>query len=267
MIADVDRRIRAHPMHRVRTELDGLAEMLRFVLSPNGQELVALLRRASTDPETFISLAPAQQYSGGALRFRADLARHLHNYLASAYSLRERAGEAIEGRERHAPMNEDGLRQEWNRRASEFENDPGMAFVMGLRTYVQHYGQLPIGHRLHVNVVESTAESELTITMSELEAPVRWSTAAKAFIAANGVVDIRALMEEHLTRAIALHRWLIVQLIEDSIAMLDEYNDLIAERVAIQFGVDIETARGLVKPPVARILRESDEADRESGSA
>lgn len=265
LIADVDRRIKAHPMHRIRIELDGLVEVLRFVLSPNGQELVALLTRASTDPDTFLTLTPAQQYSSGALRFRADLARHLHNYLASVYTLHEQAGEVVESRERHTAKSVDALRDEWLRRASEFDNDSRMAFVMGLRAYVQHYGQLPIGHRLHVNVAESTGESELTITMLELDAPVRWNAAARTFIGSTATVDIRPLLVEHLDRTIALNRWLIEQLILDSSSMLDEYNELIAERASYQFDVDLETARGLVEPPVTRIRRESDEAVPDTG--
>lgn len=259
-ITDVDRRIKAHPMHRIRIELDGLVEVLRFVLSPNGQELLELLTRASTNPETFLSLTPAQQFSPAALRFRADLARQLHNYLASVYTLYAQAMEVVHSTDQNAASNVDEWHNEWNRRAGEFDNDPRMAFVMGLRAYVQHLGQLPIGHRLHVNVVESSGESELTITMSELDAPVRWTTAAKVFIDATEMVDIRPLFVEHLSRTVALYRWLIKQLIVDSSSMIDEYNELIAERASVQFGVDLETARGLVEPPVTRIRRESDEA-------
>lgn len=258
-IADVDRRIKAHPMHRIRIALDSLVEVLRFVLAPNGQALLELLERASTDPETFLSLTPAQQFSPAALRFRADLARQLHNYLASVYTLHAQAREVVQSRDRNADGNADELRDEWSRRAGEFDNDPPIAFVMGLRAYVQHYGQLPIGHRLHVNVVESSGESELTITMSELDAPVRWTAAARIYIGATEMVDIRSLFADHLSRTVDLYRWLIEQLIVDSSLLLDEYNELIAERASVQFGVHLETARGLVEPPVTRIRRESDE--------
>ncbi|NNN02858.1 MAG: hypothetical protein HKL87_02525 [Acidimicrobiaceae bacterium] len=262
-IADVDRRIKAHPMHRIRIQLDSLVEVLRFVLSPNGQDLLELLTRASTDPETFLSLTAAQQFSPAALRFRAGLSRQLHNYLASAYTLHAQAKEVMQSRDRASDADE--LRDEWNRRAGQFDKDPPMAFVMGLRAYVQHYGQLPVGHRLHVNVAESSGESELTITVSELDAPVRWNSAARAFINSTEMVDIRPLFAEHLDRTAALYRWLIEQIIVDSNSMLDEYNELIAERATFQFGVDLETARTLVEPPVTRIRRESEEAVSNSG--
>lgn len=258
-IADVDRRIKAHAMHQIRIELGGLVEVLRFVLTPNGQELLALLTRASVDPETFLSLTPSQQYSQAAIAFRANLARQLHNYLASAYTLHAQANEVVKSRGKSAEGSGDELRDEWNRRAGEFDNDPRMAFVMGLRAYVQHLGQLPIGHRLHVNIVESSGESELTITMSELEAPVRWTPAARSFIDSTATVDIRSLFEEHLSRTIDHYRWLIDQLIVNSSSMLDEYNELIAERASFQFGVDLETARGLVEPPPMHIRRNSEE--------
>jgi hypothetical protein len=252
MMKDVDARIRAHPMHRRRVELDGIVAMLRSVLSPNGEDLVSLLRRASTDPETFISLAAAQQFSPVAMDFRASLARHLHNYLASAYTLQEQADAIMKSRRQLTTDGEDELDVEWQRRTTEMDEDPGMAFIMGLRAYVQHYGQLPVGNRLHVDMGRSTAESELTITMSELEAPVRWKKAARTFIADNASVDIRELIQEHLRRTIELHRWLIDRLIEDSSSILDEYNELIAERASIQFDVDLDEARKIVEPPVPR---------------
>lgn len=170
------------------------------------------------------------------------LTRYLHNYLASAASLRDHVRRLMV--DRTGP-----IADEYQRRKAEVLQRPGVPFVFDLRNFALHRKLPFFTHTLSMTNVNKPAQkmkSEVQLNVVELLEWDGWSLAARTYLCALGkgeAVTLRPVIKLHAELVLGLNVWLLRELANANRAAIDEVNELVIARNAILTGGDIEAAR------------------------
>jgi hypothetical protein len=241
-LRDAQRAIPAHPGYQEHLKLQALERSIADVFIPNRDLLLSLLEGASTRWELAFELIQNVRTPLVRDRFYSMLTRYLHNYLASAASLRDHVRYLMDGRE--GPITE-----EFERRKREVLKHPEVPFVFDLRNFALHRKVPFFAHTLsmtNVNKPDQKMESEVQLNVVELLEWEGWSSAAEAYLRGLGegeAVSLRPVMRLHADLVLGLNVWLLRELGEANAGSLDEVNELVVAGNAILAGGDMEEAR------------------------
>lgn len=243
-LGDVRRAIAAHPGYQEYVKLQALERSIADVFIPNRDLLLSLLEGATTKWELAFELIQNVRASAVRDRFYSMLTRYLHNYLASAASLRDHVRYLMGGR--GGPISE-----EFERRKVEVLQHPEVPFVFDLRNFALHRKLPFFAHTLsmtNVNKPDQKMESEVQLNVAELLEWDGWSPTAGRYLRELGkdeAVSVRPVMRLHAELVLGLNVWLHQELGEANASALDEVNELVVSGNAILTGGDLEEARRL----------------------
>jgi hypothetical protein len=243
-LRDAQRKIGSHPGYKEHLELQALERSIADVFIPNRDELLSLLEAASTDWRLAFDLIQNVHEPTVRDQFHARLTRHLHNYLASATSLRDHVRRLMVDRA-------GSLADEFQRRKEEMLRNPEVPFVFDLRNFTLHRKLPFFAHTLsmiNVNQPDQKMESEVQLNVVELLVWDGWSAAARAYLRDLGegaAVTLRPVIKQHADLVLDLNVWLLRELASANEGALDEVNELIVAANAILTGGDVEEARRL----------------------
>jgi uncharacterized protein YbgA (DUF1722 family) len=239
-LREAGRRIAEHPGYREYLDLDALGRSIAAVFAPNRDEVLSLIAAGSTDWRLAFELVQNVHEPKVREHFHALLTRHLHNYLASATSVREHTSRLMRGRT--GPIAE-----EFERRKQEASQHPELSFGFGLRNYTSHR-KLPLfAHTLswtNANQPDQKIESEVELNVAELLEWEKWSAADRAYLKGLGdAVTLRPVIKRHAELVLGLNAWLLSELASANASNLAEVNELVVARNAILTAGDLEAAR------------------------
>lgn len=130
---------------------------------------------------------------------------YLHNYVASALSLRDHSRNVYEGRGRLSQLIQPfpGYKE---RVEKEFKHDPLAQFVERLRVYCQHYSAPSIDVLMTISGGRSVRK--ILLPLDKLLAFNGWGEQAKAYLdTVAGDVDIQQVTTIYHDRVMAFHQW------------------------------------------------------------
>ena len=166
--------------------------------------------------------------------FLIELARHLHNYVAAAYSFSEHVS-ALEAKV---------VSETFHTRLKEKIEQAGRAeigrFFQDLRNYIQHRAPAPIMSELHIKEMPGflpvETQQRLYMDKNQLLLWDGWKTPSRSFIEKHeGDILLRETARHYLDLLVDLWQWLwkeIRELNEESFQRLDE----LAEEAAKLYG-------------------------------
>jgi hypothetical protein len=221
---------------------------LEEVLIPNARHLSDLLAASATSFELAMELVQNVRRSVVAEQFRAQLAQHLHNYTAAAYTLSEHLKTIMNVRRKRSKRIADPLAAPLAAKKAELLSSPEVEFAVQLRGFIQHVAHVPVTTSLSVdgvNTHERSFKSEIRLDARELQRGRRWEGEAQAFLAHREWVELRPVVDTYTSKLAVLYRWFIQQLIEEAEPLRGEHDQLIVEFNALLTGTDLEVARAL----------------------
>jgi len=130
---------------------------------------------------------------------------YLHNYVASALSLRDHSRNVYEGRGRLSQLIQPfpGYQE---RVAKEFKHDPLTCFVERLRVYCQHYSAPSIGVLMTYSGGRMVRKVQLPL--ESLLAFNDWGEKAKAYLSTlEGDIDLQQVVTIYHEKVMTFHRW------------------------------------------------------------
>jgi hypothetical protein len=136
--------------------------------------------------------------------FQREVARLLHNFVASAMSLVDHTRvlyrDLYEANGRFPEYKEEVKKR--------FEINPLASFVVCLRQYCQHYKPPPILSQMRWSQESPVFDSRLTLGKGNLEEFSGWKSPAKEFLAKQGdSIDLLDLVDRYYTLVMDFYRW------------------------------------------------------------
>lgn len=218
--AELMQRIRASEGERVFWRIEALAATL-FVFGENRLELVKRLRQVENpgNRARFFSMRNRE-----TLRlFQLDIMRLMHNFLASAFTLKDHsnvlARELLSGQ---------SFNREYQQKVVELFSDCTLArFVQGLRNWMTHKGLLPVVVRLSATGENGGPASSVVLRIDDLKAWNGWHSRAREHLA-NMTSDPRLydLVEGYSGLVQQFHGWFEKRLLEVHATALQELREL-----------------------------------------
>jgi len=218
--AELMRRIRASEGERVFWRMEALAATL-FVFGENRLGLVKRLTQveAPGNRAQFFSMRKRE-----TLRlFQMDIMRLMHNFLASAFTLKEHsnvlARELLSGQ---------SLNREYQQEVAELFADSALAgLVQGLRNWMLHKGLLPVVVRLSATGENGEPVSSVVLRIDALKSWDGWNSRARQHLA-NLTSDPRLcdLVDSYSGLVQQFHCWLERRLLEVHTTALLESHEL-----------------------------------------
>lgn len=235
-LAEIQRRIEAHPGYREYRACEELARTINAVFVPNLNELFTLLTQPTRDQTLAIELFQNVRRPDVREAFQAQVTQRLHNYVAGSATLIDHARNLMRART-------GGIADEFNRRKAEVAATPEVAFIRDLRNYVLHQANPFLGHTVRIMGADGPIVGELELSGSNLLAWSRWKSAAREFIKAQpDSFALRPIVHQHGALMVTLHNWLQNQLATANAAALEDANSLVVERNAVLGGLDLARA-------------------------
>lgn len=253
-LSAAQQRIVQHHGYIEKQLIDGLAITIYAVLTPNRNDLLALLDRAATDVNLAVELFQNTRRPLVRRSFEGAVLRELHNYVASAVTVVDHARRVLRGRT-------GATVDEFARRKTEMNASGLVPFVHCLRSFVLHR-QLPfLGHEVRLQPQPGVlATSDLRLSVEELMGWDGWTAPAKAFLATQQeAIPLRPVIVDHAELLMGLNLWLYEQLAAANESALDEVNELVTERNAILARTTIDEAHRVTA--VWTAMRESPTPD------
>jgi hypothetical protein len=188
---------------RTRADLAGLARSYRLFLG-NDRELQSFLTAHEQPPAVLELWAPRNRVAFEG--FLDEVDRLLHNYLASALSLREHTR-----RVRRKYAQAAGLEEAYDEHVRQsFLDDPACSFVQGLRNYCLHF-RLPIARGQlsgEVTAGEWSMWDSVNLLKSDLLAWENWGPPAKAYLhSAPDKIDLKDVVRQYTAAVTTFHTW------------------------------------------------------------
>jgi hypothetical protein len=240
-LAAAEQRLADHPSLREFNECTAFGGTITDVFIPNAQELRALLDAAATDWRLALELIQNVHEPVVREKFRADLRRALHNYLASVMTMVEHSRRLVRGRI-------DQVAEEYADRKATLLQHGEIAFVQDLRNFTMHRRLPFFAHSVaivDVNKPTQAMTSEVELSVGELLESDKWTAQSRAFIEGyESGLPLRSVIATHFDLVYEFNAWLHDALI--ATVDLVELNELVVERNAILTG-DIESARRLTE--------------------
>jgi hypothetical protein len=176
------------------------------ILQMNGLELIETVRRMS-DPEDITSPL-IQRSRDGRDQAHRELSRHFHNFLAAAMTLVDHTRVLMKEHYSGTPVQRDYQAKV----DAEIGSAPVVKFVHDLRNYMLHRG-LPGTVRFTEFGPDEDGEMALTVGVRLPTAGLQnwsgWTAKARGYLERAGEdLDIKAFVEDYLTRIADLHGWL-----------------------------------------------------------
>jgi hypothetical protein len=201
-------------------EMNALARTLK-VFYGNARELRRALGKLDDPPVDVQILALTDKE--GFERFLDEVDRLLHNFVASAISLRDHT-ERI--RRKFLPPADDDLADLYERRVRQvFADAPVARFVTELRNYTMH-ARLPIarGH-FHMDMAETSFDATIHLDAEDLLRRGKWSASARAFIEGwEGMMPVDDVVTEYSALVSDSQDWFRGALEARNREAIDEFN-------------------------------------------
>jgi hypothetical protein len=249
------KRIDEHPFKARYQENESLRITITDVFLLNALELCQHLRKPAQDPQLALELANTNERTSQAEVYGAELVRLIHNYTASAYSLREHIKRINNLRRKRFGPAPDALKAEFDRRISILDQVPEVGVVNELRTFLQHFAQVPLAHRLRVvrpNTPEAMMDTEIRVSSRELLDLKKLTASARTFLESDASFALLPVVETHVNHVLELYRWYYNELVSDSANLLNGFNELQAEYNAILSGQTVDEARAAMAADAER---------------
>jgi hypothetical protein len=206
----------------VRLQMEGLGRSIAM-LETNAAELTEWLDAFA---DTRVQIVLWNEDNDGLLdMFLTDIARRLHNYVASVMSLVEHNRRTI--REQYAE--DDSLRKAYQGRVMESFGTGEVAFMQDLRDFTLHYELPPLSARFSMGRDQPT-RSEILLDRDRLRTFSGWSQKGKGFLAAgDGPIDLRAVVDTYMKTVRGFYQWFTAAVQDHHAADMAELNGLVEE--------------------------------------
>lgn len=196
-------------------EWSRLGTVRRFSLSveifqENARDLIGLLDSAC-GPEA-VALWSVENRSG-LDRFQREIARRLHNFVASAMSLVDHARVFYRGH-----YKDQGTFTDYEAEVgSRFASEPATQFIHGLRNYYVHVGIPTISNSLNLALDGSDPHGRSTMTHTTLldgtELRDKLNATGKAYVdRCGGTIDLRTAISSYTDRVTEFYCWMFERL-------------------------------------------------------
>ncbi len=160
--------------------------------------------------------------------FQIELARHLHNYLASVKSLVDHT--RVLKRKLNLSSEFELLYEEQRKL---FLGTDVIIFIQQLREFTQHYELLPSGIEVHVSDDGNSETIILTLTTSGLLEFSNWNAASKRIMEAHPKnINIFKLIEEYQSSVNEFYKWFYNEMEKLFKSELREFDELGKEYMA-----------------------------------
>jgi hypothetical protein len=201
-------------------ELAGLACSYKVFLG-NDAELCGYLHRHTQLP-TVLELWSVHNREGFE-QFLDEVDRLLHNYIASAGTLRDHTRNVWR---KHAPEDQ-ALRDEYTARVERtFSTSHVAQFVLQLRNYTLHR-RLPIARGRLSWVKDESFESIVFLERTELMKWDGWSARARSYLeSASDDVNLRAVVEHYSSTVVEFNSWFVKAYVDGHGEAFDELRTL-----------------------------------------
>jgi hypothetical protein len=217
---------------------------IKDVVEPNWRELLAFMDAPGADP--MLALELIQNVRPPAIRnqYKAVLNQRLHNYIASAFTLRDHSYTILHNGT--SPVAADH-----KQRVAEMMKDLRMPFVQDLRNYMLH-DYLPIvAHRVEVtnlNQPNMGMTAEHILSVPELRKSDAWSEKSQEFLATCGdTIDLRPLIHDHGAKVLKCNTELLNDLIRANEEHLRALDPLVVRANMALTGLSHQAAEELTR--------------------
>ena len=162
---------------------------------------------------------------------------YLHNFVASAFSLRDHSRNVYEGRGRLKQLIQPfpGYKE---RVANDFVHDPLVHFVERLRVYCQHYSAPHVS--IHMTYSDGRFVRNFQLPLDRLLAFSDWEKAKAYLTTLEGDVDIQQVATTYYEKVMAFHRWVQEQHEEVYAEDFKSFRDKEREVLLLQLESNIE---------------------------
>lgn len=188
------------PERRVLDDLDLLQTSI-YVFRRNHEELIEFLDICETDPQH------RDSWDMTAIRktrvFGREAVRVLHNFLASAMSLRDLTNRM------HKRLHSDGSFPEYTQEARRrFSDDPLVRFVQKLRSYLLHVNTPNIVFKTRLDVESGRFNTKLGLSRDELQGWDGWTSVGRRYLEESDKhVELRSVVNQYEARIRDFYEW------------------------------------------------------------
>lgn len=227
-VREIEERMNSARGTGVKLRMEALGRSIAM-LDSNAAELIQVLD-AFADPRLQVILWN-EENDGLLDMFLTDIARRLHNYVASVMSLVEHNRRTV--REQYAQ--DDSLRKAYQERVTEDFGTTKVAFMQDLRDFTLHYELPPLSARLSMGRDQPT-RSEILLDRERLRTFSGWSAKGNQFLAAmDDPIDLRAIVDAYMKTVRDFYGWFTAAVQTHHTADMAELNGMVDEiRVAFR---------------------------------
>lgn len=217
---------------------------IKDVVEPNWREVLAHMDRPGADPMLALELIQNMRPPVIREQYKAALNRHLHNYIASAFTLRDHSYTI-----RHDGTSAVAVKHK--ERVKEMLQDLRMPFVQDLRNYML-YDYLPIVAHLvevtNVNQPNMAMTAQHLLSVPTLLKSTKWSDPSKEFLAScDDTIDLRPLIHDHGAKLLKCNTELFNDLEAANQSNLRELNGLVTRANMALTGLSHQQAEELTR--------------------
>jgi hypothetical protein len=224
--AEIIKRIKESEGERVSCKIEELHATF-FIFSANREQLLTAIR-AFEHPTNMSTLWSVENRP--ALRhFHKEIARLLHNYLASAATLIDHTRIFVRDLYQGQPFYEEYQ----EKRDDTFKTSQLAGFIMGLRNWMLHKGLAPTVARL--SGTTTSPLSTIVLSHEELKTWGKWDTRAKAYLATlNSDPELHTVVLSYGSLVESFYEWLENRVQDIHASAFQELDDLQNQLRAIQ---------------------------------
>lgn len=228
-----ERRINEHPGYVAYSAYRGFARTLHDVWRPNWNWLAELLCAGATNSDLAFEMMrpPPASAAESTIRqqFEGELARFLHNYLASTMTLVDHSRVLVG--QRTAPPS-DSFAELWADKLADVTADPVVPFFQDLRNFTLHYKLSVSAHRFSATNMSAGQElsSEVELSCRDLRRWSKWTARSRQYMEGKLTIPLREAVDQHGKLILDANQWLLSQLQEENADAMFEVNELISER-------------------------------------
>lgn len=227
--AEIIRRLKECEGEKVSHKIEELHATF-FIFSENRKQLLTAIS-AFEDPPNITTLWRVENRLA-LRRFHKEIARLLHNYLASAATLIDHTRIFAQDLYQDKPFYE-----EYKKKIDDtFKTSELAGFIKGLRNWMLHKGLAPTLARLSgEGTTTSSPLSAIVLSYEKLKTWDRWDTRAKAYIAnLNSDLKLHTIVLSYGSLVESFYEWLENRIQEIHASAFQELDELQAQLSTIQ---------------------------------
>jgi len=226
-ILEIREQLKTLPGQRVIDALRELDRPVRFLLAPNGAELVQLLTAFEEHPSSVLLWAQGNEEQMNA--FLGEVQRKTHNLVASVVTVIDHTRRILQ---KEWPDAAHPIRVEFDAARQVFLTDARLVVVRDLRNFCLHRSLPNIVGQLHFGEQSSVTHRALLSKVSLLEWD-GWKAPAKAYLdEADDTIELRPLVVHYVDQALQLQNSVIASIRTHEADVLAPWQQLAEEHDA-----------------------------------